>query len=363
MFEIIFLAAAGIYFLLSVVFFSGAGKRFKKYHRDNLPAVSLIVCARNEEENILACLNSLDSLSYPVDKLEIIIADDNSTDSTGKIADDFISGKGKFKKIIVDDSEVKLKGKTRALSQAIKISSGEIIITTDADCVVPLNWVEAIVSYYSEDVAAVCGFTYQPVKNWFSGMQSVDLIYLLTIAAGAVNISKPVSCIGNNMSYRKNVYVETGGYEKLPFSVTEDFLLLKAINNLKKYKILFPLDPDLLVETSPCKNLKEVYHQKKRWAVGGLNASAWGGFVMFTALLANYCLILTPLFFSRVCLYLAVFKLASDFFLLYPVHKQLGKSKNLKYFIHFQIYYIVYVITIPWLLLFNRRVKWKGREY
>ena len=169
--------------------------------------------------------------------------------------------------------------------------------------------------------------------------------------------------MGTNMSFRKDAYLKAGGYENLPFSVTEDFLLLKAIHNLTGYKLIFPIENRTPVETLPCGNLKELFLQKKRWAVGGLNASAWGTFVMAVSLLTNYCLILTPLFFSQVCLYLAVFKITIDFFLLYPVHKQLGNSDNLKYFLHFQIYYTLYTIILPWTLLFSRKVRWKGREY
>ncbi len=363
MFEIIFLIAVGGYFFLSVIFFNAAGKRFKKYGFKELPDVTVIIAARDEEGSILSCLESLDKMDYPAGKLEIIIVDDGSKDSTEKITGSFISGKEKFKMITSPAASGNLKGKTNALAAAVMAAKGSIIITTDADCTVPKSWVKTIVSYYKEDIGAVCGFTKQYAGDWFSGMQSIDLTYLLTIASGTININKPVSCIGNNMSFRKSAYLQAGGYENLPFSVTEDFLLLNAIHKLTAYKIIFPIDAESLVETKPCKNLRELYRQKKRWAVGGANASLWGLFIMSFSLLANYCLLLTPLFFTQVCLYLAVFKIAIDFFLLYPVLKRLGISDSMKYFLHFQIYYTLYIVIIPWLLMLNKKVLWKGREY
>ena len=85
-----------------------------------------------------------------------------------------------------------------------------------------------------DDVGIVNGFTTQTAYNAFSGMQAIDFVYLLIVAAGTINLGYPISCIGNNMSYRKKAYLETGGYEKLPFSVTEDFNLLMAIARLGK---------------------------------------------------------------------------------------------------------------------------------
>jgi len=363
MFELIFLIVLSGYFIQSVLFVIGAAKKFPKIKEEELPTATIIVASRNEEDNILNCMKSLENLKYPEGKLEIILVDDKSTDSTGKIIDDFIAGKNNFKKIITKKEIGMLKGKTNALANAIDIAQGEIILTTDADCQVHPLWAITVASYYQKDIGAVNGFTTQEVANGFSGMQAIDFIYLLTVASGTINLRKPISCIGNNMSYRKKAYQEVGGYENLPFSVTEDFNLLFSIYKLEKYKIILPLDSETLITSKPCSDFKNLYHQKKRWSVGGLGVPFRGYIVMAWGFLTNLGIFLTPLFFSPVWLYLAVFKITIDFFVLYPVHKQLGISKNLKYFLYFQIYYTLYVIAIPFVLAASRKVKWKGREY
>jgi cellulose synthase/poly-beta-1,6-N-acetylglucosamine synthase-like glycosyltransferase len=363
MFEIIFFVFICIYFIQTVLFIVGASKKFERIKGQELPTATIIVAARNEEANILRCLKSLDKLIYPENKLEIIIVNDRSTDNTGKIIDEFISGKSGFKKIDTEKTIGELKGKTNALANAIQISSGEIILTTDADCEVNPNWVKTIASYYTMDVGVVCGFTNQDAYNQFSGMQALDFIYLLLVASGTINLGYPVSCIGNNMSYRKKAYEDVGGYESLPFSVTEDSNLLLAISRLKKYKIIYPVDVDTLVTSKACSTYNELFRQKKRWAVGGIDVPIRGYFVMASGFAANLGIILTPLFFSGVWLYLSAFKLATDFFLLYPAHEKLGIKKNLKYFLSFEIYYTLYVLALPFVLLFNRKVIWKNREY
>ncbi len=165
------------------------------------------------------------------------------------------------------------------------------------------------------------------------------------------------------MSYRKKAYLETGGYEKLPFSVTEDFNLLMAIVRLAKFKIIFPMDKNALVTSLPCKSLPELYHQKKRWGVGGLGVPLRGFVIMSFGLIVNLCILLTPLFFSTAWLYLAVFKIAIDLFVLYPVHSRLGIKDHLKYFAWFELYFIIYVLILPVIVLTSRKVVWKGKEY
>ncbi len=363
MFEIIFLVVLSGYFIQSVIFIIGTSKRFPKIKEEELLPATVVVAARNEEDNILRCLNSLNNLIYPEGKLEIILVDDKSTDATSEIIDKFISDKPKFKKIVTKKEIGMLKGKTNALANGIEIASGEIILTTDADCEVHPLWVKTTASYYKEDIGAVNGFTTQQAFNGFSGMQAIDFIYLLTVAAGTINLKQPISCIGNNMSYRKKAYEEVGGYANLPFSVTEDFNLLWSIYCLGKYKIILPLDKDSLITSKPCNDFKSLFRQKKRWAVGGLEVPFRGYLVMAWGFLTNLCILLTPLFFSPVWLYLAVFKFAIDFFVLYFIHQKLELTKNLKYFLHFQIYYLVYVVALPFILAINRKVIWKGREY
>jgi cellulose synthase/poly-beta-1,6-N-acetylglucosamine synthase-like glycosyltransferase len=363
MFEIIFLFIISGYFIQSVIFIIGASKKFTKVDDNDIPSATIIVAVRNEEENILRCLKSLDNLVFDKDKLEIILIDDKSTDNTGKIIDDFIAGKPCFRKIVAKKEIGMLKGKTNALANAIDIANGEIILTTDADCEVNPLWAKTIASYYKKDVGSVNGFTTQLAYDGFSGMQAIDFLYLLTVASGTANLNKPISSIGNNMSYRKSAYNEVGGYENLPFSVTEDFNLLWAIHKLNKFKLIFPLDKDALVTSLPCKGIKSLFRQKKRWGVGGLGAPLRGYVIMSWGFTTNLCILLTPLFFTTGCLYLAFFKLAIDYFVLYFVHKQLGITKNLRYYLNFEIYYILYVLALPLIVVFNRKVAWKGREY
>lgn len=363
LFELIFLIGLSLYFIQLVIFTVGAGKKYRKIPVDKFPAATVIVAARNEENNILDCMQSLDNLIYPEGKLDIIIVNDHSTDSTGQIIDEFIKGKPKFRKIIPQQSIGSLKGKTNALANAIEIAQGEIILTTDADCIVSPNWVRTHASYYNDNVGFVGGFTTQQDQNPFAGMQAIDFVYLLTVAAGSINLGKPLSCIGNNMSYRKSVYNEVGGYEGLPFSVTEDFRLLMAVHDLKKYKIIYPLDVGALVTSKACPDWTTLYWQKKRWGVGGMESDLIGYSVMVWGYIVHAAMLMLPFFFSLTGLYLSIFKICVDYFFVKPVFNKLNLRMRFSHFIAFEIYFIIYVLVLPFIVLPNRKVKWKGRTF
>jgi cellulose synthase/poly-beta-1,6-N-acetylglucosamine synthase-like glycosyltransferase len=360
--EIIFLAAVSFYFIIVIFFSLGLRKKYPRINYDDLPDATVIVAARNEEKNIIRCLSSLNNLIYSDGKLEIIIVDDFSEDKTGYLVRDFIKDKPKFKNITPDKNS-SLNGKINAVASAIKIAAGKIILLTDADCEVTNTWAVTLASYYENDVGIVNGFTIFNSGSIFSAMQGIDLVFLLSAASGSINMQYPVSCIGNNMSFRKEAYIETGGYENFPFSVTEDFMLLHRISKLKKYKIIYPLVKESIVISKPCVGLKELISQKKRWGRGGFLAPKFGFLIMGIAFISNLLVLLTPLFFTTVWLYLAVFKIIVDYLFLYPVHSVLGIKNQLKYYVFFQVYFILYTTMLPLILLFSRKISWKGRFY
>lgn len=364
MFEIIFLIAIAVYFVQVFAFSVFIRKKFDKLKDDELPTASIIVAARNEEDNILDCIKSLDASEYPEGKLEIVIVDDNSIDSTWDIIAAYIKDKPKFKLIKAEKQFGKVKGKANAIANGIEVSKGDIILTTDADCVVSPLWAKTLASYYyTKDVAMVCGYTNQTDETPFAAIQSIDFLYLMSVAAGTMNMRKPTSCIGNNMSYRRDVYFEVGGYESLPFSVTEDFQLLMAFKKLGKYDIIYPMDSGALVTSKACKDFKSLYWQKKRWGVGGLEAPPFAFMVMFTGWFVHACILLSPFFFTANTLYFIATKFLLDFSLLKHIHKQYGLTIRIKDFLLFEIYFIIYVFLLPPVVFLHRRIVWKGREF
>jgi len=349
----------------TLLFIIGAARSYNKIAESDLPTATVLVAAKNEQENIGRCLKALDELEYPEGKLQIVLVDDKSTDNTSKIIDEFIKNKPKFVKIISTKEIGELKGKTNALANGTRIATGEVILTTDADCAPEKTWVKTICSYYEPGVGVVNGFTSQEYNDRFTGMQNLDFIYLLSVAAGTINTGMPISCIGNNMSYLKKAYEEVGGYESLPFSITEDFNLMMAIIRLKKYKIRMPLDRESLVVSSPCLDYKTLYRQKKRWGIGGLKAPLRGWLLMVPAYVINVAILLSPVlvFLHPITLIAWPIKMISDFVLLMFNLSGLGIASSLKHFMSYFVYSTLYVVLLPFVVISNPTVVWKERKF
>ncbi len=357
----------GLYFIEHLIYFFGmivnmSGKKMN-FADENLPSVSVIVAARNEESNIAACVESLLKLDYPHDKLEIIIMNDRSTDKTGEIVKSYLSSSPELVYMEAAEAEGRLKGKTRALVQAIKKSKGDIIFTTDADCTVKPSWVKEMVRYYDEKTGVVNSYTIIEPKNIYWGFQSYDWYYLLTIASGADGINNQLSCVGNNMSYRRKAYEEVGGYENIKFSVTEDFMLLKTIRDKTKWKVKYPVDKEITNYTLPCSDFKELYRQKKRWGKGGLDIRITGFFVGLIGWSSAVIMLLGWLFAGLGAYILFMIgKLIIDLLFVSPPILKFKSLKVFLYLIPFEIYFALYAFLMPFILLFDRQVVWKEQK-
>jgi cellulose synthase/poly-beta-1,6-N-acetylglucosamine synthase-like glycosyltransferase len=361
--ELLLSLALLLYLILLLRTLAGIHHTRDQIHQTASPFVSVVIAARNEEEHLPRCLQSVVQQTYSNDSYEIIVVNDNSTDGTETICLDF-AGRHSNVTYVSAQEDKALPGKTNALDQGIQKARGEIILVTDADCTVPPTWVEFTAKRYGPDVGLVGGMTVQKASTWFEGMQSLDWAYLLGLAAAAVARRNPLSTIGNNLSFRKSAYQEIGGYRKIPFSVTEDFMLFQSIVKTKKWEYLYPVDGRVLVVSQPCATLRELVRQKHRWGRGGLDMKLSGMLIMVVGF-ATHALLLTTLvmgsFFVAASCLLA--KIAADYFFLEAILRRLERTDLLKYIYLFEAYFILYVLLLPFIVFFGGRVIWKGRAY
>jgi cellulose synthase/poly-beta-1,6-N-acetylglucosamine synthase-like glycosyltransferase len=366
MFDLILIFSAIFYAGEIILFLLALSKKEKKHkHIASFPNVSVVVAARNEEENIERCLRSILQVDYPADKLEVVVADDGSTDRTPEIISKIKQEHNNLKVIRIESQINNLKGKANALAQAIAQTNGEFIFLTDADCEVPRTWIKGMLRHFDEKTGVASGVTIIETGKIFYGMQSLDWAFLLSVAAAVGRLFKPVACIGNNMAFRKEAYIECGGYQNLKFSITEDFALFKAITENGKWGYAFPVDLETLVISKPVKTLKELYHQKKRWGTGGLDTGLLGIAVMSGGFIFHLLLILSPLLIEKISSLLIslVLKFFIDGAFLFKTLRKFKKTSLLKYLPFFELYYIIYVVVLPFVVFFGGKTVWKDRKY
>ncbi len=361
-----FIIIVCIFYLFQLITYSiGVFRSYNEKTFNFTPKVSIIIAARNEENNIGDCLNSLSKVEYPKDKLEVIIVNDHSDDSTQEIIERYKNVFTNFKTIIPEIRDWHLIGKTTAIAQGIEVSTGEIIITSDADCTFKTSWIRDLVKYYDDKTGIVCGFTYVEYKNIFEGMQSLDWVYLLTVASGSFGLRIPLACVGNNMSFRRKAYDEVGGYKNLKFSITEDFALLQGVVKTKKWRCKYPFETGNLALSKACSSYKELLRQKKRWGMGGKKAPFVGFILMTAGFLISGLSIAAPFLCTTLFYKLLIIatKFSLDFLFLIFSMKKFNLFHLYRYFLIFEIYYTTYVFMLPFLVFINQKVEWKGRIY
>ena len=225
------------------------------------PKVSIIVPVKNGAAKIKDLLDSLMRVDYDKDKLEIIVVDGNSTDTTKEIVSKYPV------KLIIEEKA----GVNVARNAGIRNSSGEIIAFTDHDCVVPENWVKAIVSNFQDpQVGCVGGKILRYNNDFLSCYADESLVPVMRIFKKRTIISRiksplcyPVGC---NFAVRREA-IEKAGFFDERFTYGFDELEFAERICMEGYKIV--LTPDVMVQHKHRSTLSELLKQTFRYGQGG----------------------------------------------------------------------------------------------
>ncbi len=349
---------------------------------------TILIPARNEEKNIADCLQSIEQLDYPKTLLEVIVIDDFSTDTTAAIVQQFSNVK-----LLKLEDTVKDKinsYKKKAIETGIAQSTGDFIVTTDADCIVPAGWltnfalliqeqqtafIVAPVAIKDEANSTISAAKYEVPNHtsfeagFINVFQDLDFLSLQGITGASAGTNFHSMCNGANLCYSKKAFYEVNGFQNIDHIASGDDMLLM-------YKILkrFPGSvhychaASSIVQTSPVETVKAFFQQRIRWAS---KADKYDDKRISIVLLLVYLLnaFLLLLFISgffnpflwillSACLFV---KTIVELWLLIPVANFFKKEKLLLWFPLMQPFHILYTVVAGWLGKFGN-YEWKGRQ-
>jgi cellulose synthase/poly-beta-1,6-N-acetylglucosamine synthase-like glycosyltransferase len=229
--------------------------------------ISVVVAARNEEKDIEQCLQSLIKQTYPTNSYEIIIVDDESTDKTASIVKSFSESFANIHLLsLMFDSAQEIGRKPNALAKGIAQASGEIILTTDADCIVPPQWIEIMVNHFEEGVVFVAGpVAERDAPTFFAKMEQLEFLGLITTAAGLIGSGHPIICNGANLAYRKDAFIAVDGFNAESSSNDDESLMNKMVHR-KIGRVVFAPEAEAVVTTSSSNTISTFLRQRIRWA-------------------------------------------------------------------------------------------------
>lgn len=334
---------------------------------------SVIIPARNEEENIGDCLASVFKNSYQSSHFEVLVIDDFSTDKTAEI----VAGLQKtYSRLQLLSLPQLLNGtinsyKKKAIELAIAKASGDWIVTTDADCLVPPNWLQNFNDCINQNavvfIAAPVSFIRQ--KTVVSIFQSLDFMSLQGITAASVAAGFHSMCNGANLAYQKEAFYTVNGFAGIDdIASGDDMLLMHKINQKFKNKTGYLFHQNAIVQTQPVDSWRSFLNQRIRWAS---KAASYDDKRIFYVLLLvyffNVVLFILPVasfFLPSLFLYwllLLLLKTATELFFLTPVASFFQQKKLLRWFPLMQPIHIVYTVVAGWLGKFGT-YEWKGRS-
>jgi cellulose synthase/poly-beta-1,6-N-acetylglucosamine synthase-like glycosyltransferase len=235
-----------------------------------VPFVSVIVAARDEETFIGDCLDGLVRQTYPPGRYEILVVDDDSEDRTPEIVRAFCEQHPRVRLLTPGPEDAGLSAKKRPMNAGIRASRGEILLTTDADCRVQPTWVAATLARFEPDVGAVVGFSQicraQSV-TLVQKLQGLDFLALMAAAAGAASLGIPLAASGQNLAYRKSLFDAAGGFREIGGRPSgDDVLLLQLMRRAGKGRIVFNASPEAFNATSRAEPFPGLIRQRRRWA-------------------------------------------------------------------------------------------------
>jgi cellulose synthase/poly-beta-1,6-N-acetylglucosamine synthase-like glycosyltransferase len=320
--------------------------------------VSVVVACRNEQENLPILLNCIADQNFPKASFEVIIVNDNSTDRTFEIA----SGTYGIDKLIVINN--KGKGKKQALRTGINTSSGNLIITTDADCRMEKDWIRTIAAFYEKynPDMIICPVKLESKKSFFNRFQELEFLSLQGITAGSALSGNATMCNGANLAFTRDSYFKHSDHLHDEIASGDDIFLLHNLKKDSNTKILWIESVDALITTTSSSTFRSFLKQRKRWISKGKAYSdmftIYLGIATFITIFLQGSLLVAGFIYQPfIMIFLTIFILKSvpDFMILINTTIRYNKRELMIWFLPIQIVYPFYVLCVVCISLISRK--------
>ncbi|MCS6819186.1 MAG: glycosyltransferase [Chitinophagales bacterium] len=381
--EILFLIVLGfnLVYLAVVLYFLIHWLKIKKFQPKSANydmSVSVVVPVRNEEKHIKECIESLLNQNYAKDLYEVIVVDDYSVDNTRKIIREINHAGLRFFDLrnYLGERGEKKPNKKEAISIGIKNAQGNIIITTDGDCVRGENWLRTMISFFSTQTyklitaPVLIKSTYSPI----SILQQADVMALMGITAASIKAGKPIMCNGANLMYAKDTFVELEGFKgNHDVASGDDIFLMQKVLQRYPNSVGFVKNIDTAVFTHPESSFFSLINQRIRWVGKSIR---FGGPMVRFQLIFFYLYNLTIATASIYSLYQYITqrelkyltlltvalgsKILIDLIFCLPVFSFFKKGWLVVLLPLIEPFHILYILLTGVLSLFGR-YRWRGR--
>lgn len=230
---------------------------------ENFPPLSIIICARNEEENLRKFLPSIVSQDYP--EYEIVVVNDCSEDETGEVLKQFAAEYPHLRFTTIQQDDKFTHGKKLALTIGIKSAKYEHILLTDADCqTVSPSWARTMAASFDPGKEIVLGYGgFIRDKGWLNTIIRFDGLFIAMQYLGFASARIPYMGVGRNMAYVKSLFFKHKGFAShARLSSGDDDLFIREAAT--KNNVVCQISPNAITRTPAKKSFSLWMLQKKR---------------------------------------------------------------------------------------------------
>lgn len=344
-------------------------KEFKLKNSTSKTKFSIIIPFRNEAKNLPKLLQSITELNYPKELCEFIFVDDDSDDNSVEIINLFSLQNIK----IIDNIRVSNSPKKDAITTAIQQAKHDWIVTTDADCLLPKNWLNTFDSFIqlNNPKMVVAPVNYQAENSFLHRFQLLDFMSMQGTTIGGFGIKFPFMCNGANLAYKKDEFIKLNGfYGNNHIASGDDVFLFEKFIESDKKSVHFIKSKEAIVSTFPVDSWKELINQRVRWAAKTGNfKSIRVKLIGLLVLVVNLSILFNFLgaIFQQISytkpLTLFTFKLIIDLILFIPTIRFFKQEKAfIKSYFFSTILYPFFSSWVIYKSIFSN-YQWKGRNF
>ncbi len=323
-----------------------------------LPPISVIVAARNEEENLPALLESLTRQTHP--EYEIVIVDDASEDASRSIIQEWQADHPNLRLVMVDDPIEPRK--KHALSLGIDAARYETLAFTDADCAPSSEWLEDGARMLAADPQRLLLVGYSPFRKaagLLNRFSRYETLVTGQMTAAAIGLGRPYMAVGRNMFYSKELFDRTGGFSSTLQSLSgDDDLFVQQVYARNSGRVVQLFGDETYVPTDAPRTFIQWLRQKMRHTSAGRfyprNAQLHLTIYHATSIL----LCLAPFFIGWIGAAFLAARFLAHGLSLSQAAKNFGERSLMPSYPVLEILYIVYNMVVAPAGLVRKPVRW-----
>lgn len=244
-------------------FYIRTGTAGKKVKRRKAEAISVVICARNESENLKSFLPSV--LDQDYHDFEVVVVNDCSDDDTGDVLERFTKEYRNLKVTTIHKESSLRHSKKMALFLGIKAASNDLLLLTDADCQpVSSSWISGFASSFTRKTGFVLGYGgYLRQKGLLNKYIRYDTMFIAMQYLGMALAGLPYMGVGRNLAYRKSLFLDNRGFgPHLNLQSGDDDLFVNQLANRKNTRV--NLSPGSITRSTPSATWIQFFKQKTR---------------------------------------------------------------------------------------------------